>query len=210
MIRKERKLQRLSGYDYSKNNYYFITVCTHKREHFFGEIKNGEMILNEAGKIVKNYWLWLETQYCFVVLDEFVIMPNHFHGILIIDSESGGNGRARSVHQEKESENYSGENKNIENQEISIKSLSQLVGAFKTLSSRDIHKLDNFDKSNIFKWHKSFHDRIIRNERELNNVRNYIKNNPLKWHLDIENSKEIINDEKNKVYYEKEIFSEII
>jgi len=197
---RERKLQRLNGYDYSRNNYYFVTICTHKRIHFFGEIKDGEMILNEFGEIVKNQWLWLQKQYNYILLEEFVVMPNHFHGILIINSDNlkRRNGQARSVHinggnqdskEGIESSVYSVHNNEGEN--IKILSLSQLIGAFKTLSSRDIHKLEESKYNNkIFKWHKSFHDRIIRNEKELHNIMNYIKNNPFKWHLDIENTKE--------------------
>jgi putative transposase len=109
MLRRERKLQRLQGYDYSRDNHYFVTICTHNREHFFGEIKNGEMILNESGNIVENQWLWLQDKYDYVFLDEFVVMPNHFHGILIINSDNWKkrkerNSQACSVHEENENE----------------------------------------------------------------------------------------------------------
>ena len=79
---RERKLNRLHGYDYSRDGYYFVTVCAQNRECLFGEIGNGEMILNEYGKIVNNVWQWLGRQYEYVSLDQFIIMPNHMHGII--------------------------------------------------------------------------------------------------------------------------------
>lgn len=176
LIKRERKLQRLNGYDYTQNNSYFVTISCDNMASFFSELKNNETHLNEFGNIVKNQWLLLENNYKFVFLDEFIVMPNHFHGILTINNE---------------------QKKDL------VKSLSQLIGAFKTLSSRDIHKLEilkGLEKS--FKWHKSFYDRIIRNDRELNNVRNYIKNNPMKWDIDIQKSPNRINNSKNLEYYE--------
>ena len=158
------------------------------------------MILNAFGDIVKNQWLWLEQQYWFVILDEFVVMPNHFHGILIIDSD---NNKSQELSLVAENSRDCSLPK--------IKPLPQLIGAFKTTSSKLIHNLESLSKTQYeqiqFKWHKSFYDRIIRTEKELNNVRNYIKNNPLKWSLDIENSSATIEDNKNNDYYEKIIES---
>lgn len=198
-VLKERKLQRLKGYDYSRNNHYFVTICTHKMTHFFGEIRNGEMVLNEFGEIVKNQWISLGEKYNYLLLDEYVVMPNHFHAILVIDDSYNKNGQARSVRLREENfsevkypfvsiNNNSDLSGNREIEKSKILSLSQLIGAFKTLSSRDIYKLEEAKYNNrIFKWHKSFHDRIIRDDKELYNVRNYIKNNPKKWQIDTKN-----------------------
>lgn len=73
MILRERRLNRLKNYDYSKNGYYFVTICIKNREHFFGEIQNGKMILNKYGEIVGNQWLWLPWQYPYLELDKFII-----------------------------------------------------------------------------------------------------------------------------------------
>ena len=83
---KERKQNRLSGYDYSKDNLYFVTSCVQDRICCFGEIENGNMILNDAGKIAYDQWYWLEKQYPYVVLHAFVVMPNHIHGIIEINT----------------------------------------------------------------------------------------------------------------------------
>jgi len=157
-----RKLNRLKDYDYSHGGCYFVTICTKYRIDHFGEIVDGEMILNENGKIVNQQWLWIGEQYNYVFLDRFVIMPNHFHGILIIINDVG-NGRDRSLPK--------------------IKSLSSLIGAFKTTSSKMIHQMGN----NEFSWQKSFYDHIIRDEKDFYNIQEYIQNNPMQWEWDEEN-----------------------
>lgn len=77
---------RLQTWDYSKNGAYFITICTQNREHFFGNIQNGMMQLSEIGKLAERYWLEIPEHFPFVELGNFVVMPNHFHGILIINN----------------------------------------------------------------------------------------------------------------------------
>jgi len=83
---KNRKPNRLKNYDYSRSGYYFVTICTYRRECYFGKILEGKMVLNKYGGIINEQWLWLDEQYQYVKLDEYCIMPNHLHGILIIDS----------------------------------------------------------------------------------------------------------------------------
>jgi REP element-mobilizing transposase RayT len=132
--------------------------------HQFGEVEKGKMILNDFGRILDNLWNWLPEQYGYCRIDEYVIMPNHFHGILIIDPTDVVTSRDLSLQKE----------------EIKIKPLSELIGVFKTKSSKEIHLKGN--KS--FKWQRSFYDRIIRNEKELYNIQKYIKQNPLKWEIE--------------------------
>jgi REP element-mobilizing transposase RayT len=123
------------------------------------------MILNAYGQIVEQQWTWLQRQYKYIQLDEYVIMPNHMHGIVITDNVVVGNGRDHSLRgslQEK------------------IKSLSELIGAFKTTSSKLIHQLG----IRRFQWQKSFYDHIIRNEYSLFKIQQYIRTNPIKWELD--------------------------
>ena len=163
LVKRNRKLNRLKDYDYTQVGYYFVTICTKDRKRWLGEIKEGVMILNEYGEIVRRQWMWLAEQYQYVKLDEFVIMPNHFHGILSIV----GNGRDGSLR-------------------CKIKSLSELTGAFKTTSSKLIHRTGLSE----FLWQKSFYDHIIRNEQDLNRVREYIINNFLTWEDDKENINE--------------------
>ena len=160
LTRKSRN--RLEGYDYSKTNHYFVTICSNNHQEWFGKIENNEMILNNYGNIIKQQWQWLPQQYPYIELDEYIIMPNHIHGILIINNPRR-TGHDLSLHK--------------------IKSLSSLIGAFKTTSSKLIHQNGLSD----FAWQRSFHDHIIRNDKSLDKIREYISNNQLKWDGDEEN-----------------------
>jgi len=198
MIRK-RKLNRLPGYDYSRGGWYFVTICTKNKGEVLGKVENGVVSLNDFGRVVRNQWLWLVDRYKFLKHDEWIIMPDHVHGIMKIeimdvvggnggegDGENGregdgGNGRDRSV---QNGENMAirsvqnGENmaiRSVQNKN-KIKSISELIGAFKTTSSKMIHDLGFLD----FRWHKSFYDEIIRDEIALKNIRKYIIENPRK------------------------------
>ena len=166
---QERKLNRLTGFDYSTGGYYFVTICTKNRINYFGNIVDGQMILNTYGQIVEHQWIWLQKQYKYVELDEYVIMPNHIHGIVIIDPIVG-NSRDCSLR--------NGHDHSL--QKNKIKPLPELIGAFKTTSSKLIHKTG----LKYFQWQKSFYDHIVRNEISLFKIRKYIRNNVLKWERD--------------------------
>lgn len=159
-----RKPNRLKDYDYSQNGYYFVTICIKNREWVLGDIDNGKMILNEYGKIAEKCWLDLPNHYKNCFLDEFIIMPDHMHGIVII--ENVGNGfKPFPTHDDPKPT-------------IKNHGLSEIMRGFKTFSSKNIN-IQNHEK--IFAWQKSFHDHIIRNEKSLSNIREYIRNNPVKW-----------------------------
>jgi putative transposase len=80
---------RLQTWDYGSNALYFITICTKNRKHFFGEIANGQMMLSEIGRLAEKYWHEIPEHFPFVILDEFVVMPNHIHGIIEIAKTNG-------------------------------------------------------------------------------------------------------------------------
>jgi len=179
---RNRKPNRLKGYDYSQDGVYFITVCIQNHIEWFGNIKNEKMVLNKCGGIVEKQWAWLGDQYPYVVLDEHVVMPNHFHGIISIlgngrmDGCVVGNGRDRSLQK--------------------IKPLPELIGAFKTTSSKLIHGIGALQ----FHWQKSFYDHVIRSEKSLQAIREYVVNNSMKWDMDIENVRNCGMD--NVAYYD--------
>ena len=153
-----RKLQRLPGYDYSRSGYYYVTIKVKKSDCPLARIENNKIILYDIGKVIDQQWLWLSKQYKYINLDEYIIMPDHFHGIIEINDNIVGNGRDRSL------------------REFKIKPLPEIIGAFKTTSSKKIHELGY----GHFKWQKSFYDRIMR-KCELNIKREYIKNNPMNY-----------------------------
>jgi REP element-mobilizing transposase RayT len=156
---KKRKRNRMLGYDYSRDNLYFITICVKNMECCFGEIhsadsesKSKKIYLNEIGEIAKAQWNWLENQYPYIKLHALIIMPNHIHSIIEID-------------------------RNLKAGNLKIKSLSELLGAYKMTTSKLIH-LSGFQD---FSWQRSFYDHIIRNTNSYNNIFNYIKENPDNW-----------------------------
>jgi len=155
-----RKRTRLSGFDYTSPGSYFITLVVKDRECVFGDIALSRMQLNLHGQIIQDQWEWLHRQYSYVHMDEYVVMPNHFHGIINLGEER--NGHDHSLQK--------------------MKPLSQLIGAFKTTSSKRIHE----SGLNSFQWQSSFYDHIIHNEKEMERIREYIQTNPLRWELDIE------------------------
>jgi REP element-mobilizing transposase RayT len=165
---KERKPNRLQGYDYSSDNLYFVTSCVHNRICCFGKIvadnpgSSQQMILNEWGTIAEKQWYWLQEQYPYVVLHAFVVMPNHIHGIIEINRKIVGTGRDPSLQRPK------------------IKSLSELMGAYKTTVSKQIH-LAGFIE---FQWQRSFYEHIIRDEKSFKKISDYILNNPKNWEQD--------------------------
>ncbi len=169
-----RKLNRLKGYDYSQDGYYFMTTCIKDRIEYFGEIKDGIMFLNEYGKIVKQCWLDLIKHYWNCRLDEFIIMPNHVHGIVEINNNCEGTD-LKSV-------------RTLINKKYS---LSTIIQGFKVFSSRKINKQNPVI---IFRWQRSFYDHIIRNEKSLYQIREYIQNNPLRWELDRNNPENFLYD----------------
>lgn len=159
----QRKSPRLQGYDYGQSGAYFVTLCTHLREHLFGAIKEGEMTLSEYGKIAGSLWQGIPDHYPDVELDAFVVMPNHVHGIVVIvplnDSPSR-TGHALSLRKSP--------------------SLSNIVGSYKSAVSREIRSY----QPDVTVWQSRFHDHIIRNESSLNHIRSYIIHNPQLWEKD--------------------------
>ncbi|OGW79963.1 MAG: hypothetical protein A3G33_05145 [Omnitrophica bacterium RIFCSPLOWO2_12_FULL_44_17] len=167
MIKKRRKRNRIQGYDYSQEGMYSGTICTKDRMHWFGHVRDGQMMLSECGGIAKTCWEEIMVHFRNVELDEFVIMPNHVHGILNIvnKTENVGNRHACSLRPQ-------------------YQYIPVIMGTFKSAVTRRIYQLQY---ASHFRWQKSYHDRVIRNETELRHIREYIKNNPLKWDEDPEN-----------------------
>jgi REP element-mobilizing transposase RayT len=159
----ERKRTRLREFDYSSPNYYFITISTNDKKSLFGSVNNGTMHLNENGKIVEQSWMTILNHFLNVEIDKFIIMPNHFHGILIMNGVVG----LRSPQPYIKTKKFS---------------LSQIIAYFKYESTKRINECNKAIGNNI--WQRSFYDRIIRNEKELYNIRNYIHFNALKWNSD--------------------------
>jgi REP element-mobilizing transposase RayT len=164
-----RKTTRLSGYDYSQAGFYFVTICTDKWICCLGEVVGGEMVVSDIGKIVHIAWRQLPQHYPHVCLDEFVVMPNHIHGIIQLAESVSMPGRG-----------------GFGNPPLQPRhGLPEIVRWFKTWSARDINRLRGTQGTRF--WQRSFYDHIIRGEDDLDNVRRYIRDNALKWEGDREN-----------------------
>jgi len=164
-----RRSIRLQGCDYSQEGAYFITICARDKACVFGKLVDGQMLPNDAGQIVAEAWQWLAAQYGHVELDEWVVMPNHLHGIIVISyADCRGGSRTAPT-----------------GTTMKRKPLGQLIGAFKTVSTKRINDLRSTPGVGL--WQRNYYEHIIRNEESLNRIRQYNANNPLQWELDREN-----------------------
>lgn len=203
---------RLQNWDYGSNAAYFITICTQNREHFFGEITNGKMKVSPAGAIAHVLWYEIKNYTKNVDLGEFVVMPNHVHGILIID----GNGNGRGV-VNNDDRNVSDYGRGVADNDGDVVGMGRDVACnvpttTTTVTENDIHPIKNermaaiSPKSNTvstiirsyksavtkycnrldlpFAWQSRFHDHIIRNDKSFQRISEYIKNNPANWKED--------------------------
>ncbi len=181
-----RRSIRLQGYDYSQAGAYFVTICTYQRECLFGDVVGGQMALNAHGRIACEEWGRSAQMRREIQLDEFVVMPNHVHGIVIIRDEPhpiveaydvGATGRSplRTARP--------GPPK---------RSLGSFIAGFKSAATQRINHLRGTPGLPV--WQRNYYEHIIRNEEELNRIREYIHNNPLRWHLDRENPNRVGED----------------
>ena len=166
-IRYRIKSARLANWDYSTPAYYFVTICTNNRRCFFGQIEDGTMVLSMAGKLAHEEWRNVTDGREDVKLDEFIIMPNHMHAIVILRQTSVET-HLRGVSTRSASEPTC---------------LSSLIRQFKSSTTRLVWAAG----LSSFGWQSRFHDRIIRSDRSLEATRQYVVDNPLKWELDREN-----------------------
>jgi len=167
---------RLQNWDYSSCGLYFITICTVNRELYFGDIVNGEMILSAVGELAKAYWNEIPKHFPFVELDEFVIMPNHVHGIITINKPNDGKYNDKC---NVETPNLGVSTTTIASKKWNPGSLGVIINQYKricTINARKIHA--------DFAWQSRFHDHIIRNDESFQKIRDYIINNPLRWKED--------------------------
>ena len=198
---------RLQTWDYGTNGAYFITICTQNREHFFGVVQNGTVQLSEIGKISEQLWIEIPNQFPFIELGSFVVMPNHVHGVLIVNKIVSPSVETRFI-----ASNNIGSLDNIETRLIAsnniesidnketrlIASLPNKNGGF----SGDKNPMLNDNISKIIRWYKGlcsfecrkinsdfgwqsrFHDHIIRNSKSFDIIQNYIFENPMNWEKD--------------------------
>jgi len=185
------KSARLPGWDYAAAGWYFVTICTRERRCCFGDVVSDTVHLSIIGKIVAEEWLKTERIRSGVKLDQWVIMPNHLHGIVILEgneppqrggSTLGMSGRVVATSADVNRPPRRG-GSTLGMSGWKPNSLGAIMGQFKSASTKRIWTAGYRD----FSWQARFYDHIIRDERSLHDIREYIINNPMKWELDKDN-----------------------
>jgi len=163
---------RLANWDYRWNAAYYVTICTRNRKYFFGKVVKGEMQLSDIGVIAQQYWNDIPKHFSFVNANISVVMPNHIHGIIIINNDIVDSFHETNLHPT---------NKHIKNKKmssISAKSgsLSVIIRLYKSSVTLQARKINDG-----FGWQRRYYDRIIRNNNEFDRIKRYIADNPKNW-----------------------------
>lgn len=172
---------RLRNWDYGNSAAYFITICTKNREHYFGNIINAKMQLSEIGRIVESEWLkaFKMRPDMNLIMDEYIIMPNHFHAIIIIGNNKYNSNidkkRKNAMHRRDAMHCVSAKNKFGPQS----KNLASVIRGFKIGVTKNARQI-NPD----FAWQSRYHDHIIRNDKSFKRIQDYIINNPKNWDND--------------------------
>ena len=165
-----RRSIRLKGYDYTQAGAYFVTVVTYGRECLFGDVVDGDMVLNENGQIIVEEWVRTADIRPNVSLDVFIVMPNHIHGIIMIADGRGTLQRAPTT------ERFGQPTSN---------SIPTIIRLFKSVTTKRINVVRG--RPGGAAWQRNYYEHIIRDEEDLCRIREYIVNNPLQWEVDREN-----------------------
>ena len=168
VVALRRRSIRLPGFDYSQPGAYFITVCTRNRACILGDVTEGKLRLSAAGRLVQAVWEELPQHYTHVHLDAWTVMPNHVHGIAILESDSVDHVGA-----------------GLKPAPTTRHGLPEIVRAFKTFSARRINAVQETIGTAL--WQRNYYEHVIRDEGALNRIRQYITDNPARWHEDPEN-----------------------
>jgi putative transposase len=171
----KRRSVRLPGYDYSRHANYFVTICADHQRCIFGAVLGSQLTLSAMGEIVREEWLNTARIRPYVLLDEFVIMPNHIHGILCLRDRSGMLPHAPTAFANPLPE-----------------TLSSIIGNFKAATTRRIRIATG--KPLMPVWQRSFFEHVIENNQSYEQIQAYIKLNPSRWKYDRENPDRIVSD----------------
>jgi len=175
-----RRSIRLRGYDYSQAGAYFVTICVQGRVCLLGDVVDGQMQLNEAGRIAQYVWNELPQRFPGIALDQYAIMPNHVHGIIVLVGAQFIAPNDALINQGVINQGVI--NQGVINQGVinHAPTLGEIVRTFKAVTTRRIRLL----RVSYFAWQRNYYEHIIRNDGELNRAREYIVSNPSGWQLD--------------------------
>lgn len=179
-LKPHRRSIRLKGHDYTAPGAYFVTICTHQRAELFGDVVEGEMRLNEYGQIVADEWERSAIVRAEIQLDEWVVMPNHVHGIIVINDP--GVEATRHVGATRRVAPTDAQSRNGP----APNSIGAIMAQFKSIATKRINEIRATPSAPV--WQRNYYEHVIRNDRELTAIRRYIQNNPLQWPLDRDNA----------------------
>ena len=179
-----RKNIRLKDFDYSNDGYYFVSVVSYKRKNIFGEIIDGEMNLNQAGKIVEKTWQNIPMHFTNTSCEIFVVMPNHIHGIIDINNDQIVEARHASPLRSKNLKSQS-----VKSDGVKPQSLGAIIGSFKSAVTKQLHQTKIINQEKI--WQRNYYEHIIRDEHDHQQIADYILSNPFNWEYDHENPENI-------------------
>jgi len=182
--RHHRHSIRKAGYDYTLPGAYFVTVCSRGKVSLFGDISGDVMQLNQIGHLITMCWLALPRLFPFINLDEWILMPNHLHAIIVI-AEHGSRVNAQS-NTDTLYTRVNTEDKSPKPAHGAVSgSLAAVISNFKSISTRKVNA--NMGNTGSQIWQRGYYDRIIRNAVELDAIRRYIRRNPANWARDADN-----------------------
>lgn len=183
----KRSLNRLKGYDYSLSGAYFISIVIHQRIALSGNISTGKLRLNEAGEMIAEIWKDIPKRMENILIDKYIVMPNHFHGIVIIEELVVGADLVSARISGLGDENRVGTSPTPTKK---FPKLGDVLREFKSITTNKYIegvKQNKWEPFNRRLWQRNYHDRIIRNEKELHRVQEYIDMNPANRETDKEN-----------------------
>ena len=163
-----RRSIRLKRFDYTQPGAYFVTICAQNRECLFGAVTDGEIRLNETGRVIQTTWGELPSRFSNIAIDALAVMPNHIHGIVLVGAQFIAPSHPRG-------KNLGAMNRNH--------TLGEIVRTFKAASTRLIRSTGNLN----FAWQRNYYEHVIRDDNSLNRIRQYILDNPARWDMDREN-----------------------
>lgn len=189
-----RRSIRLKGYNYAQTGAYFVTIVTQGRESLFGDVRNNEMVLNDAGNMVAKWWCTLPRKFPSIAVNTFVIMPNHFHGIIIIEENVGADLRVCPNGTENDGGREKGEHAGSPLPDNGTPRpnapISQIIQWFKTMTTNEyIRGVKQLGWTTFLGklWQRNYYEHIIRDDADWDRIQRYIEANPAMWADDQEN-----------------------
>jgi putative transposase len=206
-----RRSVRLDEYDYSQPGMYYVTVCTSGRECLFGRVVDDSIVLNAIGEAVEKCWLVIPKHFPHVAIDAYIVMPNHIHGIIMIEDKAGLAGIHQGFRQKRAWQSlnsidgcredlqdirarHASPLQESKSARFGKRTIGAIIGSFKSAATREAKKVSGDADLNM--WQRSYYEHIVSSESGLNQIRRYISENPANWNTDDDNPANIENIEK--------------